>query len=225
MTSQFSVVGKSVTRVDALEKVTGKAVYTGDIELTGMLQLKILRSPYPHAKILSIDTSAAQRVPGVQAVLTGKDAPSRRWGVFLADRPLLAQDVVRFVGEPVATVAATNVEAAEEAIDAINVEYEELPAIFDPEVAISNEPPVIVHPDLTSYPTNLTGFLRPRLEPDMPNVLNHYKIRSGDIEQGFEEADLIVENRYTTARIQHSYIEPPTVVVLFDLDGKLTIWS
>jgi len=225
MTSQLSVVGKSVTRVDALEKVTGKAVYTGDIELTGMLQLKILRGPYPHAKILSIDTSAAQKMPGVQAVLTGKDAPSRRWGVFLADRPLLAQDVVRFVGEPVAAVAATSVEAAEEAIDAINVEYEELPAIFDPEVAMSNEPPVIVHPDLTSYPTTLAGFLRPRLEPDMPNVLNHYKIRCGDIERGFEEADLIVENRYTTARIQHCYIEPPTVVALFDLNGKLTIWS
>ena len=221
----FSVVSTSVTRVDALEKATGKAIYTGDIEMPNMLHMKILRSPYPHAKIVNIDTSAARKVAGVQAVLTGEDAPSKRWGVFLADRPLLAQEVVRFVGEPVAAVSATTIEAAEEAIDAIDVEYEELPAIFDPELAISKEPSVIVHPDLSNYPTTLTGFLRPHLEPDMPNVLNHYKIRSGDTDQGFKEADLVVENKYTTARIQHCYIEPPTVIVLFDLGDTLTVWS
>ena len=223
--SEFSYVGANITRVDVLEKVTGQAVYTGDIELAGMLHVKLLRSPYPHAKIHRIDSSKALKVPGVKAVLTGQDAPSRRWGTFLADRPLLAQEVVRFIGEPVAAVSATTIEAAEEAVDAINVEYEELPAIFDPELAMSKEPPVIVHPDLPKYHTKLTGFLRPRLEPDMPNVINHYKIRCGDIDQGFKEAELVVENRYTTSRIQHCYIEPPTVIALFDVNGTLTIWS
>ena len=223
--SEFSYVGANIARVDALEKVTGQAVYTGDIELPGMLHVKLLRSSYPHAKIHRIDSSKALKVPGVKAVLTGQDAPSRRWGTFLADRPLLAQEVVRFIGEPVAAVSATTIEAAEEAVDAINVEYEELPAIFDPELAMSKEPPVIVHPDLPKYHTKLTGFLRPRLEPDMPNVINHYKIRCGDIDQGFKEAELVVENRYTTSRIQHCYIEPPTVIALFDMNGTLTIWS
>jgi len=135
--AELSVVGKNVIKVDALEKVTGRAKYASEegIGIPGMLYGKILYSPYAHAKILKIDTSKASRIKGVRAVLTGKDTPEHRSGWMVDDRHILCHERVRFVGDAVAVVAADNREAAEESLDLIEVEYEELPALFDPEEA------------------------------------------------------------------------------------------
>lgn len=132
----YTVIGESVPRLDALEKVTGRASYMADMKLPDMLYGKALRSPYPHAKILRIDTSKAEKLAGVRAVVTGRDVPFYHGPDWLIDQPLLAIDKVRYVGEAVAAVAATSDEIAEEAaaeaLDLIEVEYEELPAVFDP---------------------------------------------------------------------------------------------
>src|SRR3989304_1858430 len=129
--SELSVVGKSVVRLDARTKVLGKEEYCADIKLPGMLHAKVLGSPHPHAKILSVDTSAAENVPGVRCVVTDKDAPKKLTGTgTIRDMPIRAGGGVRYLGEPVAAVAATTLEAAEEAAELIKVEYEELPAIF-----------------------------------------------------------------------------------------------
>ena len=148
---ELSIVGKSVTRVDSLEKVNGEAIFCDDIKLPVMLHAKVLRSPYPHAKILNIDTSKAERLYGVRGVITHKDLPPRRYGVTVLDQYALAKDVVCYVGDPIAAVAGDSIDVAEEALDLIEVEYEELPAIFDAEEAMSPHPPVIIHPELANY--------------------------------------------------------------------------
>ena len=222
---EYSVVGTSVTRVDALEKVTGKAVYCTDIKLPGMLHVKVLRSPYPHAKIISIDTAKAAKLSGVKCVLTGEDVPSNRYGSVVRDSTILAQGVVRAVGEPVVAVAAETLEAAEEALELIEVKYEPLPAMFDAEEAVSTQPPVVIHPDLFKYEPASSFFkLGKRLDADRPNVMMHFKIRRGDIEKGFEESDLVMENRFHTARIQHCPLELQVSVVEPKPDGSLTLW-
>ena len=128
----YSVVGRPVTREDGPDKVSGKHVYSADVILPGMLFGKVLRSPYPHARILRIDTSRAEELPGVRAVITGQDVKGMRVGRYLLDVPPLAEDKVRFVGEKVAAVAADDPDTAEEALTLIDVEYEPLPAVFDP---------------------------------------------------------------------------------------------
>ncbi len=220
----YSTVGKSVARLDAPEKVTGRAKYCTDLKLTGMLHSKILRSPYAQAKIISIDTSKAEKLSGVRGVVTGKDAPEKRCGGlrYALDQHLLARNVVRFVGEAVAAVAADTIEIAEEALALIDVKYEEMPAIFNVEEAWRTAPPVIVHPDLPKYEQPLPSV---RLDPDRPNVCNHYRIRRGNVERGFQEADLIIKNGFTTARIQHCAPEPPICIAQIEPDGTLTVWS
>jgi CO/xanthine dehydrogenase Mo-binding subunit len=221
---EFNFIGKSVPRLDAVEKVTGKAKYTSDFKMTGLLYSKVLRSTYAHAKIRSIDISKAQVLPGVRAVITPKDAPSEPISPLLGDQYVLCKDnIARCVGDPVAAVAADTIEIAEEAVELIKVDYEELPAVFDVEEAFQNNPSVVVHPNLFSY-RPLTGIpVRPDLR--RPNVCQTYKIRSGDIEKGFEDADLIIENRYTTARMQHAQIEPHVADAWFEADGGLTVRS
>ncbi len=219
---EYSIVGKSALRVDGVEKVTGKAVYTDDIRLPRMLQIKVLRSPHPHAKILNIDTSGAEKLPGVRCVITGKDVPDKRIGLNVKDEYILAKDVVRAVGHAVAAVAAETREIAEAALDLIEVDYEPLPAVFDAEQAMSTNPPVIIHPDLARYDYMLT-FTKQQ-DPDRPNVFNHSKIRLGDVEKGFREADLVMENRFTSQKMQHATIEPHSYVAQPEADGGLTMW-
>ena len=220
--AELSVVGKNVLRVDALEKATGQAVYCADIKLPHMLYAKVLRSPHPHAKIVSVDTSKVEKLPGVVCVITGKDAPKRRFGQVVYDETVLAQDIVRAVGSPVAAVAAETIDAAEEALELIEVKYEQLPAIFDPEEAISTNPSVVIHPGLFSYDYSIPSLRR--LDSDRPNVFMHFKIRNGDVEKGFRESDLIMENKFSTARIQHCAIEPHVVIAQPEADGGLTVW-
>ena len=217
----LSVVGKSVCRIDALEKVTGKGVFCSDVKLPRMLHAKLLRSPYPHARIINIDTSQADRLHGVRCVVTGQNAPEARYGLVLFDQPVLAKEVVRWVGEPVAAVAAEDIDIAEEAIDLIKVEFEELPAIFDAEEAMKGNPQVIVHPDLFNYE-------RARKYPfdlDKPNVFYHHKIRKGDVEKGFEEAAMIMESEFKTERIQHAALELHSAIVEPTAEGGLKIWT
>ncbi|MCL5957713.1 MAG: molybdopterin-dependent oxidoreductase, partial [Chloroflexi bacterium] len=221
--SELSVVGQSVKRLDSFEKVTGKAKYVMDMKLPGMLYGKILRSPYPHAKILRIDTSQAEQLPGVKAVLTAGDLPDKLHGAGLSDEPTLARDKVRFTGEAVAAVAADSLEIAEEALGFIEVEYEELPPVFDAEEAMKRNPAVVIHPDLFNY--DCAPVVPPKLDLDRPNVYNHYKIRHGDMEVGFRQADLTMENRFSVPMIQHCQFEPHVSIAQVETDGTITVWS
>lgn len=220
---ELSVVGKSVPRVDALEKVTGKAKYSADLKLPGMLYTKVLRSPYPHARIINVNTSRAEKLAKVRAVITGKDVPEEKVG-WIRDRYILARDRVRFVGEAVAAVAADSIEAAEEALELIEVDYEELPAVFDAEEAIKSNPPVVIHPDLPKYARAPVPYPLYQSVPNLPNVYSHRQIRKGDIEKGFQEADLIIENRFLVPTAQHCCLERHNAIAQPESDGGLTVW-
>lgn len=229
---QYSVVGKRIPRVDGSVKATGEAKFTVDVVLPGMLYGKVLRSPYPHAKILSIDTSKAEALPGVKAVITGKDTGIVRFSFidtprYPADQCPLAVDKVRFVGEDVAAVAATSEDIAVEALSLIKVEYEELPALFDPEEAMKDGAPRI-HDKIT--PTTTTawqdfGVTREARPYDaVNNISNQVLITVGDVEQGFKESDCIREDRFEIPATSHVCMEPHGAVASFDSSGKLDVW-
>ncbi|MEE9569935.1 MAG: molybdopterin cofactor-binding domain-containing protein, partial [Candidatus Binatia bacterium] len=221
--TELSVVGQNVVRSDARTKVLGKDEYCSDIQLPGMLHTKVLGSPHPHARILNVDTSDAVKLPGVRCVVTEKDAPQKLTGSgAIKDMPILARGVVRYVGEPVAAVAATTLEAAEEAVDLIKVEYEEIPAVFDVEEAAGIDPPVIVHPDFAGYRKMMPPG---RLSPDRPNVFTHIRVYKGDVDRGFQESDLVVENRYVAPSIQHCALEPHSAVIRPEPDGGVTVFT
>ena len=183
-------VGTSVTRGEGPDKVSGKAVFAADIVLPGMLWGKVLRSPFPHAKIANIDPSQAKNVPGVHAVITGEDLPDSRVGRLLRDMPVLARERVRFVGEKVAAVAAETPEAAEEALLRIDVEYDEMPPVFDPFEAMESSAPML-HENMANY----EGLPQPA--SSINNVLAHNTWTKGDVELGFSESDLIFEHTFT----------------------------
>ena len=218
----FSSVGQSVPLIDGVEKVTGEGTYGVDVRLPGMLHARILRSPYPHAKIISIDTSAAEKLPGVYAVVTAKDMPDRRVGLSLKDEFILARDKVRFAGEAVAGVAAVDLESADDALQAIRIEYQELPAVFDPLEARREGAP-IVHEDLGSYQQSSyqIRFMRPVAGT---NIASHIKIRTGDIDKGFQEAAVTLENSFQCHRIHHCYLEPHAVLADCKKE-KITVWT
>ena len=218
MASGYSVIGQPVVRGEGVEKVSGEAVYTADVILPGMLWGKVLRSPLPHARIVSIDTSRAAQLPGVHAVITGQDIPDRRVGRLLRDCPVLAKDRVLFVGEKVAAVAAEDPDVAEEALLLIDVEYEDLTPVFDPEEAMGEDAPTL-HPELASYP----GLPQPM--SSVNNVFAENVWRKGDIEQGFAESDLIFEHTFTTQLHHQGYLEPHACVVDIDDDGRVQIWA
>ena len=215
---KLKVVGRPISRVDGAEKVSGNTVYTADVQLPGMLWGKCLRSPYAHARILSINTEPAKKVKGVRAVLSGEDLPDKRVGLSLQDTPLLAIGKVRFIGEKVVAVAAEDRDAAEEALSALEVEYEELPAVFDAHQAMTSGAP-LVHEELASY----AGFKAPGDE--IPNVFAMQKWTAGDIAAGFGEADLIVEHTFKTAVAHQAYIEPHSAIVAVDSSDHVDIWA
>jgi len=209
---------RDVPRIDALEKVTGTAIYTGDIEFPNLLHGKILTSPYPHARIVRIDTSRAERMEGVCAVVTGKDMPFL-FGDSLVDRAPLAIDKVRFVGEPVAAVAAYSESVAEEAIQQIMVEYEPLPHVLNPIDALKPEAPVI-HENLGIYKRESIVSVVPGT-----NICNKVEHVKGDIERGFSESDFVFEDEFRVPQLAHAALEVHVAVVRVDPDGKITIWS
>src|SRR3972149_6924512 len=185
------VVGKPTPRVEGELKVTGKAQYSADLKLPKLLWGRCLRSPISYGRIKSIDISKALQVPGVKAVITGKDVPGLRIGRCIYDTPVVADGVVRFIGEKVAAVAAETKSAAEQALDLIEVEYDELEPLLDPLEAVKPSAPIL-HPDLLSY----RGLPVP--VEKLSNVFSYLKWGKGNIEEGFKQADVIVENTYTT---------------------------
>ncbi|MBI4488673.1 MAG: xanthine dehydrogenase family protein molybdopterin-binding subunit [Deltaproteobacteria bacterium] len=202
---KFSVVGQRVNRVEGYEKVTGEARYVADIVLPGMLIGRILRSPYPHARIVSIDTSKAEKLRGVRAVVTAEDTIKQGWGAFFPDQYPLSVGKARYVGEEVAAVAATDLDIAEEALELIEVEWKELPAVFDAEEAIKEGAPLI-HED------------KPR------NIAMTIDVERGNVERAFSESDLIVEDTYESAPQWHCAIETIGSVAEYSPSGKYTIY-
>jgi carbon-monoxide dehydrogenase large subunit len=216
--SELHYVGKSVPRVDALKKVLGSAQFAADLfpRKRGMLYVKILRSPCAHARIVRCGTSIAERHPGVKLVLTGKDVPEKfTWRV----PPVLARGEARWAGEGIAAVAADTPERAEEALELLEVEYEELPAVLDAEEAMKPGCRIIVDPDWGKSPGGKAKT------PQLPNVTGHYKLRRGNTAEGFAGADLILENRFSTCRIHHCQLEPIACVAEPDEGGGLTLWT
>lgn len=216
------MIGTSVPRVDSVAKVTGGAVYGVDVRFGNMLAGRILRAGIPHARIAHLDTAGAWRVPGVRAVVTGRDFP-RRHGLLVKDQPALALDRVRYAGEVVAAVAAEDEEAAREAIERIVVDYEELPGVFDVLAAMEPGAP-LVHEDQMAYERAEVPGLRLNPVPGS-NVSYHFTLRRGDVEAGFAAADLVVEDTFTTPFIQYAHLEPHVTVALHDSAGVMTLWT
>jgi CO/xanthine dehydrogenase Mo-binding subunit len=214
----MQVVGKPTPRVEGELKVTGKALYSGDLGLPNTLWGRCLRSPIPYGRIKKIDYEKALEVPGVKAVITGEDVRGLRIGRCIYDTPIMADGIVRFIGEKVAAVAAETKLAAEQALELIEVEYEEMEPLLDPEEAVKDDSPVL-HPDLLSY----KGLPVP--VEKLGNVFAYLKWGKGDIEAGFRQADLIVENRFTTQVTHQSYLEPHACVVSTRPDGSADVWS
>ncbi|MBI2881712.1 MAG: xanthine dehydrogenase family protein molybdopterin-binding subunit [Candidatus Tectomicrobia bacterium] len=201
---KLRVVGRPVPQINAPEKVKGLARYVGDLQLPRMLHGKVLRSPHAHARVLRIRTERAARVPGVAAVVTADDTPKIPWGVVKRDQQVLAVEKVRHVGEEVAAVAAQSEEAAREALERIEVDYEVLPAVFDPEEAMAPGAPE-VHRG--------TG-----------NIAREMHIHRGDVERGFAESAVIHEETYTTPHQFQTYLEPLGALADIDGQGNLTLY-
>jgi CO/xanthine dehydrogenase Mo-binding subunit len=199
-----TLIGASLRRPDALGKVTGEANYPGDLVRAGMLQLKVVFAHRPHARIVSIDTTAALEHPGVVAVLTAADVPYNAFGLIDADQPVLCGDVVRFVGDKVALVVAETKAAAARAAKLVRVEYEDLPVVSDPRAAMAPDAP-LVHANRES------------------NVLLHVPIRKGDVAKGFAQADVVVEGEYATSWQEHAFLQPESGIAYLDDEGRVVI--
>jgi CO/xanthine dehydrogenase Mo-binding subunit len=216
-------VGQSVLRHDSHEKVIGKAQYTFDLLPSHALEGKIKRSSVAHARIKEIDTNAALRLPGVRSVVTGSDLPNGLRGMGLEDTPILARGTVRYVGEPIAAVAADTEEVALEALELIKVNYTELSPVFDPEEAASSNPPEVIHPQLSSYNRTLPPL--PSSHSKLPNVCSVMKINFGDVTRGFSESHLVLENHFSTAMVHATHLEPCVAIAQRSPDDCLTVWS
>ena len=216
---EFSFIGKNILRPDARDKVRGRAVFTTDLKFPNMLHARVLRSPFAHARIRSVDIEAASRVPGVKAIVLGKDYPFRFGHSSVKDTPILAWEKALYHGEPVAAVAALDDQAAQEAIDRIKVDFEPLPAVFDPVAAMEPSAP-LVHPDLGNY--SKASFVKP---VPKTNICHHALLRTGDVKLGFKMSERIYENSFRIPAVQHSSMEPHVIVAQADGGGRVTLWS
>jgi CO/xanthine dehydrogenase Mo-binding subunit len=219
-------VGQPAGHVEGPAKVTGKTRYSADIILPGMLWGKCLRSPYPHARIARIDLSQARRFPGVHAVLAANDLPGVRFGRFFFDYPVLAHGRVLFIGEKVAAVAAESLDIAEAALRLIEVEYEELPAVFDPLEALKPDAPR-VHENPAAYghaPLAPLHDSEVRIAPPLPNVISQVFHRHGDLKAGFAHADRVFEHTFFVPPVHQGFIEPHACAAQVAAGGKIDIW-
>jgi len=216
--SEIRSVGIPSPRVEGEQKVGGGAVYAVDVTLPEMLWAKVLRSPIAHGRIKKIDFSKAQSLPGVRAILTGADLTGARIGKKIVDMPLLADAVVRYAGEKVAAVAAESETIAEAALDLIDVEYEELPVVTDPLAAMRADAPLL-HPGVGEY----QGLLHKIDAPS--NVFVRLNWKKGEVEEGFRQSDVVVENTFRVAAVHQAYIEPHCSVVRINSDGTAEVWS
>lgn len=215
----YSYVGKGIARLDAVEKVTGEAMYVQDMKFPGMLYAKVKTSPFAHALIKRIDASGAAGLPGVKAVLTGAQA-YQKLGIYMSDRPILAVDKVRYFGEAVAAVAAIDPDTAEKAVELIEVEYEQLPVVQDAEEAIKPGSP-LVHENMASYKW-IENVFSPKVGT---NIANHFKLRKGNVDTAFAEADLVIENKFTLPQVLHIPLETHNVIAKWGTGDKIKIWS
>jgi len=219
----LAIVGRSVPRLDAGDKVTGAARYVTDLALPGMVHARLWRSPVPHARLLGVDAARAVAMPGVLAVCTAADLPVTRlhYGPAFKDQPILAYEVVRYAGEPVVAIVAESEARAEAALGVLDVRYRELPAATTAEAALAPDAPLI-HPtlDRAGHFRDLSG-LRP-----VPgtNVCQHYQYERGDLARAFAEADLVVENVYRYPALSHHALEPHCALARVDADG-VTVWA
>jgi 4-hydroxybenzoyl-CoA reductase alpha subunit len=206
--NKLDVVGKREPMLDAMDKATGRARFTDDLALPGMLYGKILRSPLAHAKILHVDLSGAEKVAGVKATISGKDIPKKKYGIvpMAKDEYALAIDKVRYIGDEVAAVVATSPDCAEEAMSKIRVDYEELPAVFDPVEAMKPGAPVI-HEEV---PNNVSASIRKEF---------------GNVEKAFRESDFLFEDTFETQAVNHSPLEPQAALATVDPSGKVTLYA
>jgi CO/xanthine dehydrogenase Mo-binding subunit len=212
-------VGKSVPRIDMYDKVTGSATFADDMQFgPGLYYGRLVRSPHAHALIKRVNVAKAMEVSGVKAIVTGADVPNNI-GLYLIDRPILARERVRYVGEPVAGVVAISEEIAEEAAQLVEVDYEELPAIFDPEQGTQPGAPLL-HPDLDEY--EVANFIFP--QPGT-NISEHFKLRKGDVGAAWPQCAAIVEGTFRLPQIQHVPIEPHVAVSLWESSGQVTLWT
>jgi CO/xanthine dehydrogenase Mo-binding subunit len=211
------VAGKRLNRIDGVGKVTGRHVYATDFSLPGMLFGKILRSTEARARIVRLDVSKASALPGVRTILTASDLPKIRFGTAVKDRAMLADGEVRFVGEAIAAVAATSLEIAEEAVSLIEVDYETLPAVFDPEEAMEQGAP-LVHPQWDQYQA-LPVFDR------AGNMSGRCAMVHGDVEAGFAAAYRVYEHRFSTQLVHPGYTEPRAAVASWDGNGDVIVWT
>jgi CO/xanthine dehydrogenase Mo-binding subunit len=202
----LDVVGKSYPQVDAMEKAMGKTRFVSDLVLPNMLYGRILRSPYPHARIKSIDTSQAKALAGVKAVITYADTPGIKFGPRTEDWTILADDKARFFGDEVAAVAAVDEDTAEEALDLIKVEYEELSFVTDPLEAMEAGAP-LVHEDKPG------------------NVAVEFKVEAGDVDKALKNSHIVYEDRYYTNQVYQAYLEPMGALADVDLSGRVTLWT
>jgi len=219
MDMQSTMIGAPVSPIQGPDKATGRTCFAADVEVPGMLWGKILRSPHPHARIRRMVASAAWRVPGVKAVMTGQDAPGRFMGKVLRDMPVLCWDRVRYIGDRVAAVAAETPEAAEEALLRIDVDYALLPAVFDPMDAMRPEAP-LRHDDVASY----AGAPRDVFAKDVHNGQTRLVWAKGDVVAGFRQADIILEHAFSAPSRHQGYLEPFTSVIAIDEDGRIQAW-
>ncbi|HYA31107.1 MAG TPA: xanthine dehydrogenase family protein molybdopterin-binding subunit [Acidobacteriota bacterium] len=220
MAKATGIIGARVGRVEGVDKVSGQAIYGADVHFPDALWGKILRSPYAHARIIRIDTSKAWKVPGVKAIVTGKDEPEHYQGKSIRDIPVLCWDKVRYVGDKVAAVAAEDKDAAEEAISLIDVEYEQLPAVFDVLEAMQPGAPIL-HDNAPSY----DGAPAEIMAPAGGNVVNRLTFGKGDIEKGFAEADLVLEHVFRMPIHHQGYLEPQSFLVKLDDDETVHAWA
>ena len=220
----YGVIGTNAPRTDALAKVRGEAQFAGDLRFHGMSYGRVLRSPFAHARIISVDSSAAEKLPGVIAVMTGRNLPSADpyYGHALKDRPVLAINTVRFVGEPVAAVAAESPAIADAALDLIEVEYEELPAATTIDQALAPDAPLLHDaPKLRAGLFHGLGEIR----LDKGNICYHHAFARGEAETLFANADVVVEGEYVFPAVFQYSMEPHTTIAAWAGDDDLTVWS
>jgi len=202
---ELDVVGKSYTQVDAIDKARGRTKFVSDLVLPNMLYGRILRSPFAHARILNIDTSRAERMLGVKAVVTYADTPGVPFGPRSEDWTILAKDKARFCGDEVAAVAAIDQDTAEEALDLIQVDYEELPFVVDPIEAMRPGAP-LVHEDRPS------------------NIAFEYAVKVGDVDAALQSSYYVYEEKFFTNQVYQAYLEPMGALVDVDSSGRFTFW-
>ena len=225
---ELADIGKTFRRLDYETKVTGRAQYLADMSVPGMLHGKILRSPYPHARIVRVDASKAAKVPGVMAVLTRDDILHDEgiepfYGPVFKDQTIVATEKVRHVGDPVAAVAALTIDAAEAAVKLIEVDYEELPAVLNIGDALKTGA-MLVH-DSVKLPASGFADLAEIKPIEGTNLCTHFRLNRGDIDMGFAEADQVFEDTFTLPATQHSFLETHACIASVEPGGRITVWA